>query len=69
MKLFHSDTKSDENVVSICDIHKISKLAPKYRYVDELNRFAENVDPPTAIYPQINFNLLIQAILFCNTSR
>jgi hypothetical protein len=34
MKLFHSDTKSDENVVSICDIHKISKLAPKYRYVD-----------------------------------
>jgi len=38
-------------------------------YPDELNRFAENVDPPTAIYPQINFNLLIQAILFCNTSR
>jgi hypothetical protein len=40
-----------------------------YGYVDELNRFAENVDPPTKFYPQINFSLLIQAILFCNTSR
>jgi hypothetical protein len=28
MKLFHSATKSDENVVSICDI-KISKLVPE----------------------------------------
>jgi hypothetical protein len=23
MKLFHSDTKSDENAVPTCDIHKI----------------------------------------------
>ena len=38
-------------------------------YLLELNRFAENVDPPTAFYPQINFSLLIQAVLFYNTSR
>jgi hypothetical protein len=48
---------------------KILDRLKNFSLPDELNRFAENVDPPTAFYPQLNFSLLIQAVLFYNTSR
>jgi hypothetical protein len=38
-------------------------------FIAELNRFAENVYPPTGFYPPIDFILLIQAILIYSTSR
>ena len=39
-----------------------------FRYIAELNRFAEDVDPPTGFYPQIKLILLIQAILVYSNS-
>jgi len=51
---------------------KISQLLNQLQnaiYIAELNRFAENVYPPNAFYPQVNFSLLIQAMLVYSTSR
>ena len=35
----------------------------------ELNRFAETANPQKSYYPQINFILLVQAILVYSTSQ
>jgi hypothetical protein len=63
--LLKPDNKCEERV----DIILLSEIIANFTYWQELNRFAEKVDPPTAFYPQINLCPLIQAILFCNTSR
>jgi len=55
-----------------CGLFRLYAKSHSFEYLGypyELNRFAENVYPPTGFYPLINFMLLIQATLVYNTSR